>query len=83
MNRLIQRGLVRAAPAERWDQANRAGKRRGFVAENVAEKIGRQNHIKLLRAKHDLHCGVVHVEVIERDAGIFAGKSRDGLPPKR
>ena len=42
--------------------------RRSGCRQNVARK----DHVKLRWAKHDLHRGVVHVEMIERHARVLA-----------
>ena len=83
MDRLVERGLTVAATAHRGNQTDRAGERGGFVAENVAETGSGENDIELLGAHHDLHRGVVHIEMVERDVRIIARDARDRLPPER
>src|ERR1700730_19083362 len=82
MDRLVERWPVRTPAAHRRNQSDRTCQGSGFVAQYIAEKIRREHYVKLRRAKQDLHCGVVDVEMIERDAGIFARNCRDRLAPK-
>ena len=48
VNWLVQRGLIDAAATERRNQANRTGERRRFVAENIAEKIRRDESRRIV-----------------------------------
>ena len=57
-------------------QPERADRRRGFVADDVAEKILAEHDVELLRLAHELHGGVVDVHEFERHVGILR---RDGL----
>ena len=43
----------RPAAAHRRNQADRAGQRGGFVAQDIAKKIRGQDHIELRRAQHE------------------------------
>ena len=80
VDRLNQRRPVPRAP--RRNHANRTRQRRGLVAENVAEKIRRQQHVELLRPQDDLHRRVVHVQMIDRQVARCRRHARHRLPPQ-
>ena len=65
-----------AAAAHRGNQTDRSCERRRFVAQNVSKQIAGEDHVKLRGPQQDLHRGIVHIKMIERDAGIFA---REGV----
>ncbi len=41
------------------------------VAEDVAEEVGGDNHVVLLRTLHQLHAHVVHDAIVELDVGVL------------
>ena len=49
----------------RGKHAERPGDGASLVGEDVSEEIGTEHHVELARVAHQLHGGVVHVEVIE------------------
>src|ERR1700751_3437060 len=83
MNRLVQRRSFARTAAHRWNQADRACPRGGFIAPDISEKIRREDDIELLRAKNDLHRSIVDVEMPERDFRIFSSYIGDRLAPER
>ena len=81
MDRLVQR----LAPAELVDRtqrgrrqhAERAGRHRRAIGQDVAEDIAGDHHIELPGLPHDLHRGVVDIHMRELDIGKFRFMQRD------
>ncbi len=82
MDGLVERAFCGAAAAHGRNQTDRACERGGFVAQNIAEEIGGDDHVELRGIQDDLHRGVVHVQVIEFDIRIIFRHARDGFAPK-
>src|SRR5579859_2739572 len=80
MNRLEKR---RACPkARRRNQSNRTHQRRGRIAQNVAEHVAGQHHVKLRRLQRKLHRRIVHVHVLQLHGRVDAAHRHNGPPPK-
>jgi hypothetical protein len=60
-----------AAEARGREHAERAGDDRREVGEDVAEQVRGHDHVEARGLAHDLHGGVVDVEVVERDVGVL------------
>ena len=78
--------LVHALPARvqgrRRQHAEGAGEHRRHVREDVAEHVAGHHHVELLRLAHQLHGGVVHVEVAELHVRIVGVDFGYHLAPK-
>ena len=80
MHRLEQTGS--GAERGRWQQAERAGEDRRFVAENVAEHVFGQHHVERCRISNQSHGGRIDVAVLEPHVGVIARELRDGFAPQ-
>src|SRR5699024_5424370 len=70
-------GLVHAKVAlcqgGRGQHADGAGDLAGLVGEDVPEDVAGDDDVKLPGVAHQLHGGVVHVEVVQGDLGVVLG----------
>ena len=68
VHRLVHADL--AAKTCRRQHADGAGEHRRLVAQNIAEHVGRDDDIELLRIANQLHGAVVDQDVLQLDAGV-------------
>src|SRR6202012_1626938 len=64
------------------EEAQGAADDAGFVADDVAEHIFRQDHVELFWVEDDLHGGVVHEKEIYPYVGVLGGDVLDDLAPE-
>ena len=68
-------GLVKAQRARaqtgRGQHADGAGNHGGLVRQDIPEQVAGQNHVKPGRIDHQLHGGVVHIQMAELNIRIF------------
>ena len=82
MNRLVHADL--AANTRRRQHADGTREHRRFVAENIAEHIGRHEDVELLRIANQLHGAVIDQDMFQLDAGVafVFVDPRDDLAPQ-
>jgi len=82
VDRFIECRKAVATAAHRGNEADGAGQRGRFVAENIAKQISGEDYVELRRLEHDLHRGVIHVEVLDDYARVIGRDAGNGLAPK-
>ena len=80
MHRLEEPGP--SAERRRWQQAERAGQHRRFIAENVAEHVLGQDDVERRRIRDQPHRSGIDVAVLEPHLGIVARDPRHGFAPQ-
>ena len=53
-----------------------------LIGENISEDIAGEDDVELLRISHDLHCGIVHIEMIEFHLRILFRHLRNDSSPE-
>src|SRR5947209_8617557 len=86
MNRLIQTDPRARWPpvpnGSRWEHANGTRQHCSFITQDIAEQVFREHDIEPPGIQDQLHCAVIHQNVIERHAGITRCYFRHDTPPK-
>lgn len=70
------------AEAGAGEHAEATGDHGHLVAEDVAKEVFSDEHVETARSLDELHGGIVHVEVGERDIGVFLGDLDHRLTPQ-
>ena len=68
MNRLKEADL--GPDTRRRQHTDRTGQHRRFIAQNVSEHVVAQQHVELSRVPHQLHRGIIHVDMSQFDIRI-------------
>ena len=66
----------------RGQHADRAGQHGRQIRQNIAKQIGRDDHIKLFGLAHQLHRGIIDIQMPQFNAGIIRRDAADGLAPE-
>ena len=78
----LEEGRGALSHGGRGQHAQGAGDGRGFVGENVAKDVAREQHVKLRGIAHKLHGRIVHVHVREFHFGVVLVHGGDDFPPQ-